>query len=233
MCSYRTRGGAALALALAFVHPKAARAQTPADSARARACVAALRIAARGLEGEAPAGDDIPPARRIDRAWSRLQSCGPAAGVVAGGAWRQLRTVSDTAQLHAMYARVWSLRDASVFSAASTVAADPAATPQSRVYSLMLITAQLFDNWNPGYRRFVAATTPYRVCLFDNVHDRAINTGAPLPTDARVVARTLARSLAANGNAPADVQSAGRCLDQAISAAERVEASPPASPPGS
>jgi hypothetical protein len=130
-----------------------------------------------------------------------------------------------------MYSRVWSFKDASVFDAAATVAADQTATPQSRVYSVMLLMAQLFDDWDADYRQFIAATGT-RICLFGPVYDRMIVMGSPLPIDARTRARTLAQRLAGNTRAPAAVRSAGRCLDQAISAAERLEAAEPIRPPG-
>lgn len=182
-------------------------------------CSKAARIVARGH-----------PVKKEDWAWSMLLVCGAQDSEAAHDAWLQQRSVSDTVQLEATYARLWSFRDAGLFDAAASIAADAAATPQSRVYSMMMLLAQLLDDTYPTYDFFIS-TGPFDVCRQSSVADRTIAVGTPLPSSDRQRARTLAKSLAADESAPAIVRSAGRCLDQALWIDDQVQAAKPIRPP--
>jgi hypothetical protein len=164
--------------------------------------------------------------------WDVLPHCGAPGGAIAGKEWSKTRTLTDSTRLADAYRRVWSFRDASIFEAAASVAADRSATSKSRVYSMMLLVEQLFDDWDPTYDFFIATDT-YDVCRIGSVAGRVIVTGAPLPADARARARRLARAVEADVGAPRAVRSAGRCGDQTIEIEERVEAAGPISIPPS
>jgi hypothetical protein len=237
MRSYLMCSAAATALLLggAALTPAAAQARS-ASVMRSQACEKAIRLAVQGHwrrdEEEAWNRKRTPGRSKADWMWDVLPNCGAAGGAVAGKEWSKTRTLTDTTRLADAYSRVWSFRDASVFGAAASVATDRSATPQSRVYSMMLLVAQLFDRWDPTYDFFIATDT-YDVCRFSSVTDRVIVTGATLPADARARARTLARAVEADVGAPRAVRSAGRCVDQAIEIRERVEAAGPISIPPS
>lgn len=127
--------------------------------------------------------------------------------------------------------RLWSFRDGALFEAAQDIATDASATPQSRVYSSILLLALLFDHEDPTYPWFTRVGA-YAVCRVGEVYDRAIYNGRPLPSDARQRARLIGQRLASDASAPAIVQSAGRCLGQEIMIDDRVQARKPAAPPG-
>ena len=210
--------------ASAMLSPAAHRAlgaQVNLDSLRAaHTCANALRIVQLGV-----------PDRKEDWAWSVLPSCGTSASAAARDAWLAQRTVNDTVQLGEIYARLWTFRDAELFNAAMSIAGDAAAAAPSRVFSVMMLLQQLVDRQFPEYRHF-STTPPSGVCRIGDVYDQKVLTGTPLAADARQRARALAQSLAANASAPAAVQSAGRCLDQALLIDDKVQASKPIRPPG-
>lgn len=197
-----------------------AGAQVKLDSLRAaHTCSAALLVVQRGH-----------PDKKEDWAWSALPGCGADASGAARDAWLVQRTVADTVQIAETFNRLWSFRDALLFEAAMGIAADPSATDRSRVFSVMMLVEQLLDHELTEYRYF--STTPGTgVCRIGDVFDRQIRVGIPLAADARQRAHTLAQSLAASANAPAAVQSAGRCLDQALTINDRVQATRPNRPP--
>jgi hypothetical protein len=205
--------------ALVTLSPRA-DAQVDLDSLRAaHNCAAALRIVQHGN-----------PDTKEDWAWSTLPGCGAAASGAARDAWLVQRTVTDTVQIAETFNRLWSFRDASLFEAAMGMAADASATYQSRVFSVMMLVEQLLDGELTEYRYF--STTPATgVCRIGDVFDRQIRVGTPLAADARQRAHTLAQSLAASTDAPAAVQSAGRCLDQALTINDHVQATRPNRPP--
>jgi hypothetical protein len=205
--------------ALVTLSPRA-DAQVNLDSLRAaHTCEAALRIVQRGH-----------PDKKEDWAWSTLPGCGAAASGAARDAWLVQRTVTDTLQIAETFSRLWSFRDASLFEAAMGVAADASATVESRIVSVMMLVEQLLDHELTEYRYF--STTPGTgVCRIGDVFDRQIRVGTPLAVDARQRAHTLAQSLAGATTAPAAVQSAGRCLDQALTIDDRVQAARPNRPP--
>lgn len=208
------------AVALAALLTHRAGAQVNLDSLRAaHTCAAALRIVQLGH-----------PDSQEAWAWSTLPGCGTAASGAARDAWMAQRTVSDTVQVAETFNRLSSFRDASLFDAAASVAGDASATTESRVFSLMMLTGQLLNRAFAEYR-FFTTTPAFGVCRIGDVFDRQIQVGAPLSADARLRARTLAQSLAANPSAPTAVQSAGRCLDQALAIDDRVQAAKPIRPP--
>ena len=170
------------------------------------------------------------PDKKEEWAWTTVLGCGAAGGVAAHDAWLQVRTATDTSQLEALYSRLWSFRDAALFDAAQSVFADGSASPQSRVYSAMLLTVQVFDDRHPAYKYFVSTGT-YGVCQIAIVYDRVIVTGSTLPPDARQRLRATAQGLLSNASTPVIVQSAARCVDQEIMLDDRVQASKPIVPP--
>lgn len=184
-------------------------------------CKAAIRIVERGK-----------PARKEEWAWATVPGCGAAGGSAARDAWLSLRSESDTASIAAIYDRLWSFRDAALFDAARVTMADGSASVESRVFSAMFVVAQLFDDLNPDFGYFVS-TRPYGVCRIASVSDRAIQTGTPLPADAKEQARTVARSVLADSNAPEQVRSAARCVDQTLTIDDRIQARKPLRIPGS
>lgn len=163
------------------------------------------------------------PEKKDDWAWSTVLGCGAEGGVAARGAWLQARSETDTAQLEALYSRLWSFRDAALFDAARSLATDASASAQSRVYSSMLLIGLLLDNKDPQYGFFTTVGT-YGVCRVGSVYDRSIADGTPLPSDARELVRSVGRQLQAETSAPAIVQSAGRCVDQTLMIDDRVRA---------
>jgi hypothetical protein len=210
-----------VAVALMWVAPSSLGAQVNLDSLRAaHTCDNALRIVTLGH-----------PDKKEDWAWSVLPSCGTAASPAARDAWLAQRNVADTVQLADVYGRLWSFRDAALFDAAMTIAGDVSAAAPSRVFSVMMLLQQLLDRQFAEYRHF-STTTATGVCRIGDVFDRQIRAGTPLAADARQRARSLAQSLAANSSAPSSVQSAGRCLDQALLIDDKVQASKPIRPPG-
>ena len=170
------------------------------------------------------------PDRKEEWAWATVVGCGAAGGVAAGDAWLQLRAATDTSQLEALYSRLWSFRDAALFSAARSIMTDASASPQSRVYSAMLLLVQVFDSKYPEYSDFVSTNT-YSVCQVGSVYDRVIVTGSSLPVDARQQLRAAAQAILSKASAPIIVQSAARCVDQEIMLDDRVQASKPIVPP--
>lgn len=210
-----------LALAATFaLGASRVHAQVNLDSLRAaHTCAAALRIVELGH-----------PDKKEDWAWSTLPGCGTAASAAARDSWMLQRTVSDTGQLSEVFTRLWTFRDASLFDAAMSVASDGSATAQARVFSVMMVLEQLLDRPFADYQYF-SNTPPTGVCRIASVFDRPIHVGTPLAADSRTRGRTLAQSLAANASAPTTVQSAGRCLDQALLIDDKVQASKPIQPP--
>ena len=170
------------------------------------------------------------PDRKEEWAWATVVGCGAAGGVAAGDAWLQMRAETDTSQLEALYSRLWSFRDSVLFNAARSIMTDASASPQSRVYSAMLLLVQVFDRRNPDYSDFVRTNT-YSVCRIAIVYDRVIVTGSALPSDARQQLRAAAQAILSNASAPNIVQSAARCVDQEIMLDDRVQASKPIVPP--
>lgn len=214
-------GTLAGSVALVSVAPVPLAAQVDMDSLRAaHTCDRALRIVALGH-----------PEKKEAWAWSTFPGCGPAASGAARDAWLVQRTVSDTLQLSEVFGRLWSFRDALLFDAAINIAGDPSAAAPSRVFSVMTLLVQLFDTPSVEYGHF-STTSQFDVCRIGSVYGRQIQVGTPLAADARQRARSLAQSLAADASAPAIVQSAGRCFDQALLIDDRVQASKPITPPG-
>lgn len=170
------------------------------------------------------------PDKKEEWAWATVVGCGAAGGIAAHDAWVQTRAETDTSQLEALYSRLWSFRDAALFDAARSIMTDASASPQSRVYSAMLLLVQVFDDRNPAYKYFINTGT-YGVCRIAIVYDRVIVTGSALPADARQQLRAVAQAILSNASAPIIVQSAARCVDQEIMLDDRVQASKPIVPP--
>ena len=170
------------------------------------------------------------PDKKEEWAWATVLGCGTAGGVAAHDAWLQTRAKTDTIQLEALYRRLWSFRDAALFDAARNIMTDASASPQSRVYSAMLLLVQVFDRRDPEYSDFVSTDT-YSVCRVASVYDRVIVTGSALPADARRQLHAAAQVILSDASAPIIVQSAARCVDQEITLADRVQASKPIVPP--
>lgn len=186
---------------------------------QAHDCKKAMEIVAKGK-----------PNKKEDWAWATVLGCGAAGGVAARDAWLRTRAETDTSQLEALYRRLWSFRDAALFGAARSIMTDASASPQSRVYSAMLLLVQVFDRRDPEYGDFVSTNT-YSVCRVGSVYDRVIVTGSALPADARQQLRAAAHGILSNANAPISVQGAARCVDQEIMLDDRVQASKPIVPP--
>lgn len=170
------------------------------------------------------------PDKKEEWAWAMVLGCGAEGGAAARDAWLTVRTVADTSELHALYSRVWSFRDAALFEAARSTLGDASASAQSRVYSAMMLIVQLFDEDFPKYADFTSAG-PNRVCRVGDVYDRIIATGTALPPDARQRVRTAAQGVLSSASAPALVQNAARCIVQTLDIDDRVQASKPNVPP--
>lgn len=182
-------------------------------------CKKATQIVAKGK-----------PDKKQEWAWAMVLGCGAEGGTAARNAWLTVRTVTDTSELEALYSRVWSFRDAALFEAARSTLGDASASPQSRVYSAMLLIAQLFDRDGPSYKYFTTVGI-YGVCRMAFVSDRTIATGTALPADARQRTRTVAQDVLSNASAPPIVQSAARCIKQTLDIDDQVQASKPIIPP--
>ena len=182
-------------------------------------CKKATQIVAKGK-----------PDKKEEWAWAMVLGCGAEGGAAARDAWRTVRTATDTRELEALYSRVWSFRDAALFEAARSTLGDASATAQSRVYSAMLLIAQLFDRRDSFYGD-LTDTGPYRVCRVGSVYDRIIATGTALPTDARQRARLVAQRVLSSASTPSIVQNAARCVVQTLDIDDRVQASKPIVPP--
>ena len=194
-------------------------ASTAVRAQDAKTCVKAARIVEKGR-----------PDKKEAWAWSMILRCGSDGSAAAKSAWMEQRTLSDTAQLAGTFAHLWNFRDSALFGAAARIAADPSATRQSRVYSVMMLLVQVFDNVYPEYGQ-VSTMEPQDVCRVGQVFTRVLTAGVPLAPDARQRARALARALAADASAPPEVRSAGHCLDEEFVIEERVRALRPLKPP--
>jgi hypothetical protein len=161
------------------------------------------------------------PEKKDEWAWGTVVGCGAEGGIAAHDAWIQARTVTDTSQLHALYRRLWNIRDSALFDAAQHIFVDQSASPQSRVYSAMLLLVQLFDHKSPVYADFVSTTT-YSVCQVNGVYGRTIYTGTPLLANAAQLVRSAAQGVLASSGASAIVQSAARCVDQELMLNDRL-----------
>jgi hypothetical protein len=176
----------------------AACARTPAS---ADGCDEAIETVQRGHL--APPQDE--------RAWSTLPGCGTHGGLAARDAWTSLRTVSDTARLAKAFEHLRTFRDSAVFGAARTVLLDSAATAPSRVYSAMLVVAQVRPRSEPDYHVF--STTGGRdPCVAASVRDRPMRDGAPLGAQARREVDSAFFGVLADQSAPQSVRNAARCM---------------------
>lgn len=182
-------------------------------------CKKAVKIVERGK-----------PGRKEAWAWSTVLGCGAEGGVAARDAWLLARAGVDPTQLEDLFSRLWSFRDAALFEAARGIATDPSASAPSRVYSAMMLVAQLLDRKNPNYAWFTSVGMG-GVCRIGSVYDRALYAGRPLPSDARQLGLQVGRQLSNDAGAPATVRSAGRCLAQAIEIDDEIRASGPIKPP--
>ena len=210
----------AIAAAALLASPSGTSAGAQVDKS-AHDCKEAIRNVDRGK-----------PSKTEEWAWATVLGCGAAGGSAARDAWLSLRSESDTSRIAAVYDRLWSFRDAALFDAARAMMADGSARVESRAFSAMFVIAQLFDNLNPEFGYFVS-TWPFGVCRIASVSDRTIQTGTPLPTDAKEQARTVARNVLADSAAPNEVRSAARCVDQILTIDDRVRARKPPRTSGS
>ena len=170
------------------------------------------------------------PDKKEEWAWAMVLGCGAEGGTAARDAWLTVRTVTDTSELESLYSRVWSFRDAALFEAARSTLSDASASAQSRVYSAMLLIAQIFDRKDSSYGD-LTNTGPYNVCRVQIVYDRTITIGTALPVDARQRTRAVAQSVLSSASAPSIVQNAARCIVQTLDLDDRVQASKPIVPP--
>jgi hypothetical protein len=189
------------------------------------AVTCALALACRGRERPRALAHDCKTAIDIvshyrpqpgdEWAWSMLQSCGPTGGVAARDAWRSLRTERDTRAIAAVHDALWTFRDSSLFDEARRFVADGGASPETRVFSAMLLVEQLVDGRLPDYATF-SATDSIHSCGIAFVSDWSSSTGAPLPSDALNLARATADSVLTSPSAPPIVKQAARCLEGAL-----------------
>jgi hypothetical protein len=145
------------------------------------------------------------------RAWATLPGCGASGGLAARDVWTSLRAVSDTARLAKVFEHLRSFRDSSLFAAAREVLLDSAATPPARVYSAMLVVAQVRPLAQPYYDDFTT-TGPHDPCVAASVSDRPVHDGAPLPAHASQEVDSAAFRVMAARNVPQSVRSAARCM---------------------
>jgi len=146
-----------------------------------------------------------------ERAWSTLPGCGTPGGLAARDAWTSLRSVSDTMRLARAFEHLRSFRDSSVLGAARAVLLDSTATAPSRVYSAMLVVAQVRPLSQPDYDVF-STTGAHEPCVAASVWDRPVRDGSPLPARAsREVDSAFFRVLA-DQSAPQSVRNAARCM---------------------
>ena len=191
-----------------------------ADSARrAQECRNAVPIVARGK-----------PETKDEWAWSTVLGCDADGGIAARDAWLRTRMETDLRGLEELYSRLWSMRDATLFEAARSIATDPTASAPSRVYSTMMIMVQLFDREDPEYASFSSVDAGH-VCLIGTVYDRSIYPGQPLPADARQRGLQVGQQLANDARNPAIVRSAGRCLVQIIQFDDEIRSRGTITPP--
>src|SRR5688500_17353369 len=118
-----------------------------------------------------------------ERALSTLPGCGAPGGLAARDAWTSLRAVSDTVRLARMFDHLRDFRDSSLFGAARVLLLDSAAAAPARVYSAMLVVAQVRPLAEPDYHVF-STTGPHDPCLAASVWDRPVRDGAPLSAHA-------------------------------------------------
>ena len=163
------------------------------------------------------------------RAWSTLPECGAPGGLAAREAWTSLRTVSDTARLAKVFDHLRSFRDSSLFGAARTVLLDTAATAPARVYSAMLVVAQVRPLAEPDYRVF-STTGPHDACLAPSVRDRRVHDGAPLPAHTSGDVDSAALRVMVDRSAPQPVRNAARCMYDTMAGENRIMASVPPAP---
>lgn len=150
-----------------------------------------------------------------ERAWSTLPGCGAPGGVAARHAWTSLRTTSDTARLANAFEHLRTFRDSSVFGAARAVLLDGTATAPSRVYSAMLVVAQVRPLSQPDYHVF-STTGAHDPCVAASVWDRPVRDGAPLPAQANREVDSAFFRVLADQSAPQSVRNAARCMYDTI-----------------
>ncbi len=121
------------------------------------------------------------------------------------------RGVTDTIELNHLTAPAAVLRDARIFDAGLTVAGDPGATPQARVYAFRTLIAQLNPTRQLRYSDLAGSMTSAS-CIGQSgsPHD-VFFLGTPLPGDAETRVRTLARAVAADSTQPNPVRHAAAC----------------------
>ena len=160
-----------------------------------------------------------------DSVWSALPGCGAPGGLAARDAWTSLGAVSDTVRLAKAFEHLRSFRDSSLFGAARRVLLDSAANAPARVYSAMLVVAQVRPLAEPDYDDF-STTGPHDTCVAASVWDRSVRDSAPLPAHAIKEVESAALSTMAGRSAPQPVRNAARCMYDTVRG-ERVVFGPP------
>jgi hypothetical protein len=178
-------------------------AQAAAQDARTPENQSACLRAANSLQGDPHSDHDL---------WSIAATCGAGGGQALADAFRASRSVSDAAEQETIEAALISIRDASVFQAARDVAANGSASPSIRALALRVLVAQ----HNSAISIVSAAGGA-------NCHTIAITDanqveGAALPSDYAALAYGTARTIAANGTAPADVRATAACVARLLDA---------------
>jgi hypothetical protein len=125
--------------------------------------------------------------------------------------WTSLRAVSDTVRLAKAFDHLRSFRDSSLFGAARAVLLDGAATAPARVFSAMLVVAQVRPLAEPDYLVF-STTGPHDPCVTSSVWDRPVRDGAPLSAHATKEVESAAIRVMVDRSAPPPVRNAARCM---------------------
>lgn len=97
------------------------------------------------------------------RAMQRLARCGAEGGEAIAGELLSMRAVTDTILLNDTVREAGRLRDASILSAATGLAADQSATFEARVAGLRVMVKQVtpvFTSWFRNYQRPTTAPLP-------------------------------------------------------------------------
>jgi hypothetical protein len=182
-------------------------------------CAKAAKVVARGK-----------PEKKDDWAWATIVGCGSAASPALRDAWARTRTSADTNELEDTYAQLWSIRDAALFDAAKSIFMDADATPQSRVFSGMLLLSSVSDDVYATYGQMTASVGVQSVCSLGSVADRTHYLGTALPTDAPTQLQAIAQQLIKDPATPTLVRSAARCIASELAAYQRANAKPSNAP---
>lgn len=191
--------------------------QPDAEACRKAAKIVADDDTARGRSGE-HRQDERYNAEARQVAAVRLLTCGASGGTAAAATILFTTALTDTTALEEAVGPYRNLRDTAVFNASMTVAGDPSASVQARIFAIRTLWVLRTGKFWIGYGRMLptsdaTAANPVALCDDGPVVDAQPFwfSGATLPAgfDAQIVA--FAAQLVADASQPLAVRVAASC----------------------